>query len=361
MIDEIRAAIGIAVQVGQPVLLWGAPGEGKTSLIEEVAGSLGRPVEIVIGSLREASDFAGIPMRTERGVSFAPPAWALRCVAAPETVVFLDELTTADVTVQAAMMRVIHERICGDLALPATVAIVAAANPPDIAIGGSDLAAPLANRFLHLDFEATVDEWVAGMLNGWVGWELPIVKDLRAAEEARWRSMVVSFIRHRPELLRKLPARSDQQGQAWPSPRTWDRAASIAAAADSADASAQVLLLLVSGLVGHGAATEFLQFVRKCELQDPETLLSSPHLFDPTRRTDFVITALKGVTDAVTANCTKKRWDAAWALVESTCIAGILDVAAMPAMDLMRCREENWAVPKTVGYFNELFQESRIG
>jgi MoxR-like ATPase len=361
MIDEVRAALAVAIQVGQPVLLWGAPGEGKTSLIEAVGGTLRRPVEVVIGSLREASDFAGIPMRTDDGVCFAPPSWALRCLAAPDSIIFFDELTTADVTVQAAMMRVIHERICGDLALPSTVSIVAAANPPDTAVGGSDLAAPLANRFLHLDFEATVDEWVEGMLEGWSTGELPLVEKSRATEEARWRSTLVSFIRHRPELLRRLPARSDQQGRAWPSPRTWDRAAGVAAAAASADTSAKVLMLLVSGLVGEGAGMEFLQFVRKCDLQDPEALLRSPELFDPTRRTDFVITALKGVSDAVAANCTKARWDAAWVLVEATCDVENLDVAAMTAMDLMRCRSEEWAVPRTIRYFNELFQESRIG
>ena len=361
MIEEVKAALAIAIQVGQPTLLWGAPGEGKTSIIEEVGNSLGRPVEVVIGSLREASDFVGLPMRTDAGVCFSPPAWALRCIDSPETIIFLDELTTADVTVQSAMMRVIHERVCGELVLPTTVAIVSAANPPDTAVGGSDLAAPLANRFLHLDFEASVDEWVAGMLNGWSPGPLPTVKPFRGTEEERWRSLVVSFIQHRPELLRKVPARSDQQGRAWPSPRTWDRAARVAAAAESADCSAKVLMLLLSGLVGEGAGMEFLQFVRKCDLQDPETLLRSPELFDPARRTDFVITALKGISDAVTANCTKARWDAAWVLVEATCAAGNLDVAAMSAMDLMRCRSEEWAIPRTIRYFNELFQESRIG
>src|SRR5664280_2760695 len=77
MIEEVKAALAIAIQVGQPTLLWGAPGEGKTSIVEEVGSSLRRPVEVVIGSLREASDFVGIPMRTDAGVCFAPPALSL--------------------------------------------------------------------------------------------------------------------------------------------------------------------------------------------------------------------------------------------------------------------------------------------
>ena len=107
---EVRAALAIAVQIGQPVLLWGDPGQGKTSVLLQVADALDRPCEVVIGSIREASDFAGLPMRVDDAVSFVPPAWARRCTEAPTTVVFLDELTTAPPAVQAAMLRVEGDR-----------------------------------------------------------------------------------------------------------------------------------------------------------------------------------------------------------------------------------------------------------
>jgi hypothetical protein len=360
VIDEVRSALAIAIQVGQPVLLWGGPGEGKTSLVEQVASLLGRPCEVVIGSLREASDFAGIPIRNGDGVTFAPPMWALRCLEQPNTILFLDELTTADVTVQNAMLRVVHERTVGELVLPPTVAVVAAANPPDTAVGGNDLSAPLANRFLHLAFESRVDEWIDGMSSQWTDVEVPVVPHDRSEAEDRWRSLLVAFIKHRPELLRKLPTRSDQQGLAWPSPRSWDRAARIAAAADSAGAASKVLSLLVVGLVGQGPAMEFLQFVRSCELQEPEMLLANPSLFDASRRTDLVMTTLRSVTEKVGANCTKARWDAAWELVDSACASGLLDVGALPAMELMKMRKDEWPVPKSLGLFSEILGETRV-
>lgn len=156
----VRDALAIGVQVGQPVLLWGNPGEGKSKMIEQVAGQLGRPCEVVVGSVREASDFVGLPVRVGDSVSFAPPRWATRCVERPDTVVFLDELTTAQPSVQAAMLRVVLEREVGDLQLPESVAFVAAANPPEVSAGGDDLAPPLANRFCHLDWEADRAQWV---------------------------------------------------------------------------------------------------------------------------------------------------------------------------------------------------------
>ena len=67
----VRDALAIAMQVGQPVLLWGGPGEGKSKMIEQVADQLGRPCEVVVGSVREASDFAGLPIRVGESVMFA--------------------------------------------------------------------------------------------------------------------------------------------------------------------------------------------------------------------------------------------------------------------------------------------------
>ena len=203
----VREALAVAVQAGQPVLLWGGPGEGKSSLIEQLAAQLGRPCEVVIGSVREASDFAGLPMRVGDSVSFVPPRWASRCVERPDTVVFFDELTTAQPSVQAAMLRVVLEREVGDLRLPGSVAIVAAANPPELSAGGDELSAPLANRFCHLDWEADLQAWLAGMLQGWEAGRVPLVPVARRTHELRWRALLVGFLKARPSLLRQVPHR----------------------------------------------------------------------------------------------------------------------------------------------------------
>ncbi|MPY96333.1 MAG: AAA domain-containing protein, partial [Acidimicrobiia bacterium] len=147
--------MGIAVAAGVPVLLWGAPGTGKTSALRAMAGAAGLPCEVVIASIREPSDFAGLPIVVDGDVRFAPPAWARRLAEAGEGLLFLDELSTTPPAVQAALLRVVLERVVGDLALPEAVAVVAAANPPEQAADGWDLSPPLANRFCHLDGTST--------------------------------------------------------------------------------------------------------------------------------------------------------------------------------------------------------------
>src|SRR5919204_3688647 len=110
MEDSVASeALTIAISAGVPVLLWGSPGTGKTSAVVAVGQSLGWPVEVVIGSIREPSDFAGLPVVISGAVRLAPPAWAQRLTASGHGLLFLDELTTAPPAVQAAMLRIVLE------------------------------------------------------------------------------------------------------------------------------------------------------------------------------------------------------------------------------------------------------------
>ena len=170
-------ALGVAVAAGVPVLLWGAPGTGKTSAIRAMAGAMGLPCETVIASIREPSDFAGLPIVVGGEVRFAPPAWARRLADAGRGLLFLDELSTAPPAVQAALLRVVLERAVGDLTLPDEVAVVAAANPPEQAADGWDLSAPLANRLCHLAWQTEPRAVADGLAGGWSAPVVPVLPD----------------------------------------------------------------------------------------------------------------------------------------------------------------------------------------
>src|SRR6202453_2516197 len=140
--SAVVEALALAVAARVPVLLWGAPGTGKTSVVHALATALGLPAETVIASIREPSDFAGLPVVSRDDgvahVDFAPPGWARRLPAAGHGILFFDEISTAPPAVQAALLRVVLERTVGDLVLPAGVSVVAAANPPEQAASGWD-------------------------------------------------------------------------------------------------------------------------------------------------------------------------------------------------------------------------------
>src|SRR5918911_1546737 len=65
--------MGIAVAARVPVLMWGAPGTGKTSAVRAMADAIGWPCETVIAAIREPSDFAGLPVVTGGGGGMGPP------------------------------------------------------------------------------------------------------------------------------------------------------------------------------------------------------------------------------------------------------------------------------------------------
>ena len=103
-------ALALAVAARVPVVLWGAPGTGKSSVVQRLAAVMGWRCEVVIASIREPSDFAGLPIvvdgdagRSGPGsVRFAPPTWAIALAEAGSGLLFLDEISTAPPAVQAA-------------------------------------------------------------------------------------------------------------------------------------------------------------------------------------------------------------------------------------------------------------------
>ncbi|MBO0687648.1 MAG: MoxR family ATPase, partial [Candidatus Dormibacteraeota bacterium] len=251
-------ALGIAVAAREPVLLWGGPGTGKSSAVRDLAAAVDWPCEVVIASIREPSDFAGLPVVADGGVRFAPPRWAQRLAKAGRGVLFLDEISTAPPAVQAALLRVVLERVVGDLELPQEVAVVAAANPPEQAADGWDLSAPLANRFCHLDWSSDASTFAEGLTAGWPQAPIPHLPGDWRTRQSSARGLVAAFVGVRPNLVLDMPKEAGAAGQAWPSPRTWDMAARLWTACDQCGASDAARRALVTGAVGTGAGIEFV-------------------------------------------------------------------------------------------------------
>lgn len=115
-------------RAGVPSLLISGPGMGKSSLVRGLAAADGVLCKTVLGSLREPSDFAGLPVVREHGVTLEAPAWAKELVAGGGGYLFLDELTTSPPAVQAAMLAVALDLTVGDVQLPKGTRVIAGAN-----------------------------------------------------------------------------------------------------------------------------------------------------------------------------------------------------------------------------------------
>ncbi|MHB1776857.1 MAG: AAA family ATPase [Acidimicrobiales bacterium] len=356
-------ALATAVGARVPVLLWGAPGTGKTSVIRAMAAAAGWPCETVIASIREPSDFAGLPVVTgtdgRAGVDFAPPRWARRLAEAKGGLLFFDEVSTAPPAVQAALLRVVLERTVGDLALPEEVSVVAAANPPEQAADGWDLSAPLANRFCHLEWPASARAMADGFTSGWATPPPPVLPAGWRQRLPVARSWVAGFVTARPDLAVDVPGDAASSGRAWPSPRTWEMAAVLLAASEAAATGVEARSLLVRGAVGQGPGVELLSWLAEADLPDPEAVLADPDAFVLPERGDRAYAALTSVAAAVAAEPTPERWAAGW-VVFGKAADVVPDVAAVAARTLARCRPPGAPVPAEVQVFAGLLRDAGL-
>ena len=355
----VARAVGVAVSAGLPVALRGRPGVGKTSMVESIARSAGLHLEVVVGSLREPTDLAGLPIvRPDGGIDLAAPRWALNANASSDgALVLFDELTTASPAVQAAMLRVVRERVVGDLKLAGHVRIVAAYN--DAAdCGGYDLELPMRSRFVHLTVGADLDQFCDGLLNGW---RTPHVATVGTASaiDRNWRALIAGFIRSRPGLLEAAPQLGSSGG--YPTPRTWELAAMAAAAVDRSAEDDEVLSLLLAGCVGPGAAAELCSYVENLDLPDPRALLSDPatvieHLDH--RRPDRVMLVLRGLVDLVVHIDDASMWTTSWQIAERAVTAGFADHVAWTFRPLAMRRPEGATVPAEFGVVRQFLEKA---
>ncbi len=311
----------VAIQANIPVIVIGEPGTGKTAIIEQtIAPSLNMRHETVIASIRDVTDFSGLPIVTENGVTLAPPPFARRIKESDQpTLLFFDEISTAPPACQAGVLRIINERWVGDCKLPDSCRIVAAMNPAFTSAGGGELTAPLANRFCHVTW--SVDN------NSWIDWSIG---------RSQAHAMIAGFIKSKGQALLQVPKNENDLGRPWPSPRTWDMAGRLMTTNKENGNDPSCETQLVVGCIGEGMGAEFLNWRNALDLPDPEELLAKPNAFKVPERGDRTFTILASVSQAVVSNMTKERYLAAWTIFNKATQGGHKDIAAASVVTLVR-------------------------
>lgn len=335
--DTTHAEVMVAALAADvPQLYWGAPGIGKTSSIIQTCEQMGYHVRVLTGNVRLPEDFGGMPVVRGDRVIMSPPDWAVEANEHPKAVIVFDELTTSTPAVQSAMLRILTERYAGDYLLGDGVRFIACANPPGQAANGWELPPPLANRFLHLDFRASVDEWVDGMTIGWDRMRAPEVPTVKHRD---WAPVIAGYIQARRDHLDPAPPKDAHlAGRAWPSPRTWDYAAKVLSYCHTAAAEH----LALAGLVGNGPAAECMAWLREADLPSPQSLLNDPASFNwnDGKRADRAFAALASVVSYVGSDI-DEHWAAGWKLLGHVGGTTRVDVGINAADLMLRLDDTN--------------------
>ena len=347
---------------GLPGLLWGEPGEAKTSMIEQAFRRYGMPCQVMSpGELGEGA-FGVVPVPEGVGdgmrLRMPPMAFVDQFDDVGAGGVFADELTGAPEQIKPAMLALLRERRLGGHYFGSGVRVIAAANPASIASNGRDLSIPEANRVIHIpwgivepedsqkyaleglkrfDPSDPFKELVAGKA------EMASGAKLRAEEEKRVLSMwshtygqaialTTSFRRAKQDWNHKRPnASSSDATGAWPSSRSWSMAAAAYAGAHIHSLTVEETMVVVAGCIGIPAASEFFKFAENSDLPDPKDVLEGKVNISNSVRLDQLFAILNScATMTVTTKdaATKARYvDRMWEMLGDCCDRSQKEVA----------------------------------
>lgn len=230
----------------RPVFIWGAPGIGKSALVEKFAEDVGLPCVSMLGSQLAPEDIIGIPQIKGETSEFLPP----KMIARKEPyVLFMDELNACSQEVQKAFYSLIHERRIGEYHLPEGSIVIGAGNRTQDGAIVKTMSSALINRMFHVQLKADVQQWLT--------W----------AYEQEIHSWVIDYITQRPDHLFSEPTKTEEP---YSTPRSWHMLSDALKAygAGTKEVTEEMLKVLVYGLISASHAGMFLAFTKQLGNKD---------------------------------------------------------------------------------------------
>lgn len=110
---ELYKQLSVLLKTDTPVFLHGSPGIGKSYIVNDIAQREKLAIIDVRLSQLDAVDLRGIPTIKENQTVWMPPVF-LPSDAKSEGILFLDELNSAPLSVQAAIYQLVLDRKIGE-------------------------------------------------------------------------------------------------------------------------------------------------------------------------------------------------------------------------------------------------------
>lgn len=239
---------GLCVDTVPSVMLWGAPGVGKSQGVRQIAEKIetatGKTVNVtdVRLLLFNPIDLRGIPTANEDrtlAVWLRPQIFDMDPSDDIINILFLDEISAAPQTVQAAAYQIALDRTVGEHKLPDNCIVIAAGNRVTDKSVAYKMPKALANRLMHLEVSTDIQSWRMWAVSHGIN------------------EKVTGFLSFKPDMLMKFDASTDDL--AFPTPRAWEMVSSLL---NNVNDDIDAMFTLIAGLIGSGAAAELCRWSR---------------------------------------------------------------------------------------------------
>lgn len=233
----------LPVKTMPSVMLWGAPGVGKSQAVRQIAekigNSTGKTVHVtdVRLLLFNPIDLRGIPTSNADktlAVWLKPQIFQMDGSEEAVNILFLDEISAAPQSVQAAAYQITLDRVVGEHKLPENCIVIAAGNRTTDKSVAYKMPKALANRLLHIQVEVSFRAWKEWAIQGGVN------------------DKVLGFLSFRQNYLMGFDPSSGDL--AFATPRSWEMVSNIL---NFIDGDVETAYPMIAGIVGTGAALEF--------------------------------------------------------------------------------------------------------
>lgn len=233
----------ISIQRFPSVMLWGSPGVGKSRAVKQIAEEIKSLTgkEAYVTDVRlllfNPIDLRGIPTYNEDrtlAVWLKPKIFQMDESNDVVNILFLDEISAAPQSVQAAAYQITLDRMVGEHKLPDNCIVIAAGNKVTDKSVSYKMPRALANRMMHIE--------VIGNVKSWCDWAK--MQDLNP--------LVIEYIENNPGKLLSDNAISDDL--AYATPRTWEMVSEII---NGMDGDVNSAYQLISAVIGLNNATHF--------------------------------------------------------------------------------------------------------
>lgn len=241
------------MRAGHVPMVRSSPGQGKSSVVRQLAEHFGLKLIDIRLAQCEPSDLLGFPQIINGKATYVPmDTFPLENDPLPPIdpndpskgnyqgwLIFFDEMPDAPPSLQSLAYKIILDKMVGNHKLHKKVMMAAAGNHEENAATAHAMSTALQSRLIHLDLVTSLEDFI------------------KNARKNNFDTRVIAFLNFQPDLLDNF--KPDHADHTFACCRTWEFASDFIKSIPMLD---YTILPTLAGTLGEGVAQQFFAFTQ---------------------------------------------------------------------------------------------------